>query len=42
MNKYKQPSPFSGFNVKNTLARTFLNHYSKKLVYSFDNMITYR
>lgn len=42
MSQYKKSNFNSNLNVKNILIRTFINHYSKKLVYSFDNIITYR
>ena len=40
MNKYK--NNYSSFNVKNTLIKTFVNYYSRKVVYAVDNTITYR
>lgn len=44
MKKYNSSkfSPNNNLNVKNILLRTFINHYAKKTVYSFDNLITYR
>lgn len=42
MKQFKKVPFNSNLNVKNIVLRTFINHYSKKLVYSFDNLVTYR
>lgn len=42
MYKYKPKNSYSNFNIKNILIKTFLNFYSRKIIYSFDNLITYR
>lgn len=42
MKQFKKTNFSSNLNVKNILVRTFVNYYSKKVVYSFDNLVTYR
>lgn len=38
----KKYNTYSSFNIKNILIKTFINYYSKKIVYSFDNNLNYR